>query len=197
MTASPIVDREWQDGGGPVVRMKQKITAVVFVLALFLPIASGLAEEPPAAPQLHDPGKCGENETKCLLDWYAEYKPALIEEFLAYRELETPIAGILDSHSDLAAATFGGELIRRKLLRTQSLEIHRCRPRPAAGIDFDELDALLSDCRVAIIELKFILVAAVGGRFAQAVNDKAGYLEPANACEKRFRLPKFTSVLRK
>ena len=31
-----------------------------------------------------------ENDNKCLLDWYAEYKPALIEEFLAYRELETP-----------------------------------------------------------------------------------------------------------
>jgi hypothetical protein len=177
--------------------MKQNITAITFVLALFLPIASGQAEEPSTAPQLQDPENCAENDNKCLLDWYAEYKPALIEEFLAYRELETPIAGILDSHSDLAAATLGGELIRRKLYKHNHWKFADVVRATAAGIDFDELDALLSDCRAAIIELKFILVAAIGGRFAQAVNDKAGYLEPARACEKRFRLPKFTSALRK
>jgi hypothetical protein len=55
---------------------------------------------------------------------------------------------------------------------------------------------LLSDCRQAIIELKFILIEASNGQFAEASNDRSDYLETARACEQRFRLPKFTSPLR-
>lgn len=175
--------------------MKAVLSAVTLALT-FVFVGDSKAEEPPAAPQLHKPSECLEGNKKCILDWYAEYKAGLLEEFMAYRELEGPLSGAIENRSDLAAASLAGELHRRKLYKHNhwaSAEIDQVND---AGIDYKDFDALVSDCRVAIIDLKFMIIAASSAKFDQAMRDRPDYLKVATACEKRFRLSKFDSFLR-
>jgi len=58
-------------------------------------MAATKAEQLVAAPQLHDPAKCAETDNKCILEWYAEYKPAIIEALLSTAiQLGAPAIGI-------------------------------------------------------------------------------------------------------
>jgi len=173
-----------------------KITLAFALVAGLLSCATADAEQPAAAPQIYDPTKCEKTDKKCILDWYAEYKPAIIEEYLSYRALETPIADILRTRSDLAANALAGELIRRQLYKHNHWKFVDAARAVDAGIDFHDIDVLLSDCRTAIIGLKFILIEASSDKMTEAAKDRSEYLENARACEKRFHLPQFNSALR-
>jgi hypothetical protein len=64
----------------------------------------------------------------------------------------------------------------------------------AARVPWTEFDSLLSDCRSAIIQIKYLLIAIMVGR--GGTEDRHFYLEGARRCEQRFGLTPIQSSLR-
>jgi hypothetical protein len=83
-------------GGSPIVRVTGGSLAllVIFPLILFLMLSrcdSAQADEGPPPPQQHSAEACGE-DSSCLRLWYAEYKDAIIQELLFWRQFENDVA---------------------------------------------------------------------------------------------------------
>jgi hypothetical protein len=66
--------------------------AAILAVAASLAIDAQADEGPP--PQQHNAESCGEN-AQCLRLWYAEYKDAIIQEVLFWREFEDDVASHL------------------------------------------------------------------------------------------------------
>jgi hypothetical protein len=145
------------------------------------------ADEGPALQQ-HSAAACGE-DTQCLKLWYAEYKDAIIQEVLFWREFEDDIA----AHNENAAEADLGFAIRRHQYRHNHWDFYK--GDRFEGVSDRELSTLINSCRVAIIDMKFMLLPVGDGR-PLAKGDPRDYLDDIRACEQQFKLRKFSSHLR-
>lgn len=161
------------------------MTAAAFAMAISAGCALG---DDSAAPQRHDPSTCAAEDGACLRQSYDEYKEGILSEFAAYQELAPQIEDAAQRRNDLAAARVLNELIARKLYKHNHWKPLEEIQVADAGIDSDEFDVLWSNCRVAIVELKFIGVEVSSDRFAEALKDEQDYRDDAQACEQKFHL---------
>lgn len=159
--------------------------------------------------QQHSADACGDDQ-ECLRLWYAEYKPAIIHEFMNWREFEDDVADYIatDRHyfipdgngsgrfdptttailHDIAEGGGGYRHLNWSFPHVQEIQ----------GVDTAALDALLWSCRVAIIDMKYMLASASGDDWSSARErkDTDTYLKDVRDCERFFNLPKSTSRLR-
>ena len=56
------------------------------------------------------------------------------------------------------------------------------------NVPFAEWDSLFSDCRAAVIYMKYFMIAVADGR--SDADDKHDYFESVRKCKKRFKLPR-------
>jgi hypothetical protein len=153
------------------------------------PGPSGAAPEKPsddATPwQGFDPAKCGEQSADCLRSWYHEYRDAILNEL---EEWQSPLAfAAIKNHDHEAAESFLNTAVHNGWY----VHNHWGFPKDMvairqAGISYDDYDALVVDCREAIIKLKFAL-AAVAFPHRQD-NSYADYRENVAKCQKRFHV---------
>lgn len=160
--------------------------AATLAVAACLTIVAQADEGPP--PQQHSAESCGEN-AQCLRLWYAEYEDGIIHELLFWREFEDDVA----SHNENAAEADLGFAIRRHQYRHNHWDFYK--GDQFEGVGGQELAALISSCRVAIIDMKFMLLPVGDGR-PLAKGDPGDYLDHIRTCERQFKLRKFSSRLR-
>jgi hypothetical protein len=143
-------------------------------------------EGPP--PQQHSAESCGEN-AQCLRLWYAEYKDGIVQEVLFWREFEDDVA----SHNEDAAEADLGFAIRRHQYRHNHWDFYK--GDQFEGVGRQELETIIGSCRDAIISMKFMLLNVADDRPLMD-GDPGDYLDEVQACERQFKLPKFSSRLR-
>jgi hypothetical protein len=148
-------------------------------------------EQPARKTQAED-AKCKSEDWQCVLAWFPDHQKRLLNEFRRVREMESQIASAMRSHNDYAVASIQDQWIRGHLYQHQSVIKADGLAATRAGI-FDTYDVLLSDCRVAIIELKYLVLVEDDAKFEA---DRAEYLKSARACENKFGLGHPSSELR-
>lgn len=136
---------------------------------------------------------CAEHDTACLTKWWQEYREGLIDEFIRWRKFEKEFG---NNQINLKAAQMIGsaaadqdKYYRHELwLYPQVTKID--------GISNSDFDAIWGRCRVAIIEMKFVVVglaepnSVFGYRSASSLlSDIRDYSEDARLCEKQFHIP--------
>ena len=84
--------------------------------------------------------------------WYAEYKDGIIQELLFWREFEDDVA----SHDDNVAEADLGFAIRRHQYKHNHWDFYK--GDQFDGVGEQELATLINSCRVAIIDIKFMLL---------------------------------------
>jgi hypothetical protein len=139
-------------------------------------------------PQRHSAADCGEG-TQCLKLWYAEYKDGIIQEVLFWREFEDDVA----SHSSVAAGNDLGFAIRRNQYKHNHWDFYT--GDQLQGVGRPELETLIVSCRDAIISMKFMLLRVRDDKPLME-GDPGEYLDEIRACERQFKLRKFSSHLR-
>jgi hypothetical protein len=139
-----------------------------------------------AQSQAHLPDSCN-GDQKCLLAWYNEYKPAILDEFVFWRTFENDVAET-NSNGAYADFNYAGSMAQYKHLYWAFYRDHLIY-----GVSPKDLSVLVSDCRNAITDIKFMLLPVMNGKPAA---DVPAYLERAEKCERQFKLPKFQSQLR-
>ena len=148
-------------------------------------IALARADEGPPPAQQHSAEACGE-DTQCLKLWYAQYKDAIIQELLFWRTFEDDVStrNSLGAQHDLNFA------IEKKQYKHNHWDFYR-------GHLFQqhEVEILTVSCRDAIISMKFMLLR-VSEEKPLMEGDPGEYLDEIRACERQFKLPRFTSRLR-
>ena len=168
-------------------RLKRRHWVATLAVATCLTIAAQADEGLP--PQQHSAESCGEN-AQCLRLWYAEYKDGIIQELLFWREFEDDVA----SHDENAAEADLGFAIRRNIQYKHS-HWDFYKGDQFDGVGGQELATLINSCRVAIIDIKFMLLRVGDGR-PLIKGDPGDYLDHIRACERQFKLRKFSSRLR-
>lgn len=148
--------------------------------------SAGKAKVHIAPSQAHLPDACN-GDQKCLLAWYNEYEPAILDEFVFWRAFEDDVAET-NSNGAYADYNYAGRTSQYKHLYWAFYH-----GRLIHGVSSEDLSVLVSDCRNAIIDIKLMLLPIMNGKPAADVND---YLERAKECERQFKLPKFQSQLR-
>lgn len=149
--------------------------------------ASRATAEPAAPPQLQPASICEENQA-CLALWWREYRAGIAEEFAFWRGFENDVA----DGGDIRANAILGFAIAQKQYRHHSWDF---RGQAFSGASSDDIDAVTSSCRDAVIGIKFLLIAVSDGR-QPAQDEVADYLKDARICEKALRLGPFASRLR-
>lgn len=160
--------------------------AVTFMGVMY---ASAQPDEP-VAPQKFDPEKCSKSDHQCVLSWYAEYKSGILGEFEAYKKYEGQVAALIRGGNDTQAATLMGQIMRQGLYKHNHWKFATGIQAVEAGIDFTDYDTLLSDCRAAIISLKYIPIEVSEQEVSKATDDYKEYRQHALACQRRFHLPR-------
>jgi hypothetical protein len=151
-------------------------------------IALARADEGPPPAQQHSAEACGE-DAQCLKLWYAEYKDAIIQELLFWRTFEDDVS----SHNSLGAEHDLNFAIEKKQYKHNHWDFYRGVQFQAVGQR--ELETLTVSCRDAIISMKFMLLNVSEERPLME-GDQGEYLDKVRACERQFKLPRFTSRLR-
>jgi len=167
------------------IRILARTGGAAMVFAVSVVMAQ--AQTSPFIPQqLHNPEMCAKSDVACIETAYAEYKDALLSEVEESRWLEGRIAKVVASQNENAAAVLQGEIMSRGL----NVHVHFQWKFPSpvqmllTKIPFDEYDALISDCRSAVITLKYLLIS----RGHDDQQDQQYYRESMNRCEKQFHL---------
>jgi hypothetical protein len=159
---------------------------VTLAVVASLTLAVQADEGPP--PQQHSAAACGE-DTQCLKLWYAEYKDGIIQELLFWREFEGDVA----SHNSIAAGNDLGSATRRNQYKHNHWDFYK--GFQLQGVSRQELETLIVSCRDAIISMKFMLLNVSDDK-PLTEGDPAEYLDEIRACERQFKLRKFSSRLR-
>jgi hypothetical protein len=148
-------------------------------------IALARADEGPPPAQQHSAEACRE-DTQCLKLWYAEYKDAIIQELLFWRTFEDDVS----SRDSLGAEHDLNFAIEKKQYKHNHWDFY-------GGHLFQqhEVETLTVSCRDAIIGMKFMLLN-VSEEKPPMEGDPGEYLDEVRACERQFKLPRFTSRLR-
>lgn len=166
---------------------------VIFALVpfpmIFFSCRGTQADEGPPPRQQHSAEECGE-EPSCLRLWYAEYKDAIIEEVLFWRKFEDDVA---DGNS-LGADNDVNTAIKQRQYKHNHWGFYKGASIP--GISQHDLETLIVSCRDAIINMKFMLIRVGDGKPLMD-GDPSEYVGDVRACERRFKLPKFSSRLRR
>jgi len=161
-----------------------RIALLIICSSLLAPVAS--AEIP--QPQ-HPIEECRKNndadKTACLKASWNEYKNAILEEYQNWKEFEP-------------AAESGNEFRVNSAIRTAMeggwyIHNHWEPITPEADefdvISFDEAEAIF-DCRSAIINLKFWLIATTSDNM-DASSPRNDYKQSAKKCERGIKKYKF------
>jgi hypothetical protein len=156
---------------------------LIVLIALIVPGTIGVAD---GADE-----KCRTDDRQCVIEWFKDYRDRILNEFRRVRQLEPQIAAAMRSGNDRAVAALQGQWLNERLYQHQSVIKADADAAAIAGI-FETYDALISDCRGAIIELKYLLVEDR----VKFEHDRAEYLKSARACEDKFRLGHPPSELR-
>ena len=161
------------------------IGAVAVLVCITIPVQA----DDRLPSQQHNSGSCGE-DTKCLTLWYFEYKEAITEELVFWRQFENDIAdsNMTNALSDLNQA------MKNKRYKHYYWNFYRGGVFQIAGQP--ETEALTWSCRDAIIGMKYMLIAVSDGN-PLTQGDPGSYLREVRKCEQQFRLPKFDSRLRR
>lgn len=139
-----------------------------------------------APPQAHPPKACN-GDQRCLLAWYNEYKPAILDEFLFWRAFEDAVAAE-NSNGALMAYNYASREKQYKHLYWAFYAGPSIK-----GVSPKALSALVDGCRNAIIDMKYMLLPVMDGKPTEGAHD---YLERARKCERQFNPPEFRSQLR-
>jgi hypothetical protein len=165
---------------------KAALTAVGLTLALWVSAPAFAYNEDTLPIRQHDPAACAASDAGCLRAAYEEYKNMLLIELHAWRRLEGRIAHIVSTKDENEASVLQGMIIGNGLYY-----LHMRWPIPAfeqielAGVPTAEWDAL-SDCRSAIINLKYLLIGIKDKE--NVAQEKRDYLYSLGLCGKQFKL---------
>jgi hypothetical protein len=168
-----------------VPRQVRKCTFFSLSIVLVMLTVTGIIDAAYGADE-----KCRTDDRQCVIEWFKDYRDRILNEFRRVRQLEPQIAAAMRSGNDRAVAALQGQWLNGRLYQHQS--VIKADAAATAGI-FDTYDALISDCRVAIIELKYLLLVEDRVKFE---HDRAEYLKTARACEDKFQLGHPPSELR-
>ena len=149
---------------------------------------------PQVLSQLHNPTSCAASDVDCVQTAYAEYKAGILAELDDYRDLEDQVGGALSNHDDMVGNRIAGILMQRGLYRHLKWTFPTNEQMASTKIPLAEWDSIWSDCRAAIINMKWLIVSIAGGH--DGSDDKRDYLESVRKCEKKFKLRPVRSVLR-
>lgn len=144
--------------------------------------------------QHHKPSGCANSDRVCIRAAYDEYKAGILAELEEYRQLEDPVGRAFLANDDMEGNRIAGTLIARGLYRHLRWAFPTNEQMLLTNVPFAEWDSLFSDCRVAIIDMKYLIITISGGR--DATGDRRDYLESVQKCEKTFKLNVPQSILR-
>jgi hypothetical protein len=121
-------------------------------------------EGPP--PQSHTAAACKANDPACVKAWFVEYRAGIAEEFRFYESIATTAHSAAQSGNVVLATSLTREMIEGRWYRHNHWDI-LTDPGLLAGTDisYDDLEAVDSDCRDSIIELKYFVIAATDGKY--------------------------------
>jgi hypothetical protein len=148
-----------------------------------------------AQSQVNLPGACAVGDAVCVKRWYDEYKPAILNEFDWYRDLEDSVARAISSPHLRAPIV--------NLMVKEGKYRHRWQLATMTQIVDARIDAMeaiaVFDCRMAIHTMKFAIVSLNMDRLDPDAlgRDLSFYVATAKKCEKYFKnKPKGQSQLR-
>lgn len=137
----------------------------ILLLVLVALATAAAAEDGGVTPQHHSPKDCRPDDSACIRGWFQEYRAGILDEFNAWDEIAGQALTAAQSGNDVLANRLAGKMILGGWYRHNHWDEYE---DPAAvlsaGISYDDLEAATVDCRDAIIDLKFFLVAASDGR---------------------------------
>ena len=112
--------------------------------------------------QLHNPSLCATSDAACVRAAYNEYKVGLLEEVDSYRELEDRVGHAFATRNDREGSLIVGQMMKRNLYRHLRWTFPTLEQMALTDVPLAEWDSLLSDCRVAAIDMKYLIVAIMG-----------------------------------
>lgn len=165
-----------------------------YVLAALVVLVSSVQCAAQIPEQAHDPTKCSASDVACVKAWFDEYKVGILEELDDYKSLEDRVATDIAAGDDMDANRLTGLLMDRGWYRHNHWALADAAQLINAGIPFDDYEGLIA-CRTAIINMKYMIIAAAAPR--DASQDRSDYLENVGLCEKAFHLKPTRSALRR
>ena len=130
--------------------------------------------------QQHDPSKCPQKDDPahraCIADFWREYRPALMSEYLAWKAL-LPIAQVGDENR---ANVVLGRMMNAGLYIHNHWEFKLPDTADEQQIGFEDYERVVQ-CRSAIINVKFWLVAVSSG--SNDPDGRQGFAQASRDCE--------------
>ena len=114
------------------------------------------------APKQQFPASQYAQDEACVRSWWAEYKPAIIEEFKYWEGY----AGALERRNQHAAEQAFVDAISKQRYKHRLWDIARGSQVDLLGVEYEEYEAVMS-CWSAIINLKYPLAALASNRNAE------------------------------
>ena len=136
----------------------QMISRFVFFLAAALMTPCHASAD--GAPKQQFPASQCTQDEACVRSWWAEYKPAIIEEFKYWEGY----AGALERRNQHAAEQAFVDAISEQRYKHRFWDI--ARGSNLLGVEYEEYAAVMA-CRSAIINLKYPLAALASNRDAE------------------------------